>query len=752
MRRTSVLFLIESLNLGGSEVFLSNLLARLDQSRFRPIVCCLVEKGKLAPRIEARGFRVVVLGWRLGSLVSTVRVVAGLVKLLREEHVELVQTFFHRAEILGALAGFVVWKPIVVGSQYDVIVPNGSLSRFLLRMARLRVRHVVANCQACRVHRERLTGQAPEDISVIYAGLAEEESVHDVQSESVLPDDFFEKGPVVTFAGRLYRLKGPDVYLKAAASVYRRNPGTRFLLIGEGPMRDELVSLAEELGLSQAVHFVGEVPSLREVFSRSSVVVLSSRSEGFPTSVLEAMAVGVPVVASRTGGVEELINDRVDGFLFESENSEDSASIITMLLSNREIVAEVGARAREKVTKLFRFDDTVAQIESLYARLLKENGLRARALKVALAVGRGRIAGTERHVLELARAFDRGKVEVTVFVFSEGELVERLRSEGFSVIVLRKRARPDFFLLMRLAFLFRRASFDVVHGHPERIACLAAKLAGVPAVVMTYHLLGSQASDSIEPNWFRLAWERLRTLTVDFTIAVSQVDARVLIERFNRGPERVRFIANGVALSAAPRNERERTCREFGLSPGAPLLCTAARLSRQKGLEFLIRAMRGVVRAFPEAVLLVVGQGELEAELKNLSSELGLSSHIIFTGYRGDVLSLVASSDLFVLPSLWEGTPYALLEAMSASRPIVTTTVSSHVVSDGRTGLVVPPSDPAALAEAITRILRDPELAVRMGKSGRERLETHFSAEKMAKETLEVYNSLLTKKRPVFQK
>jgi len=381
----------------------------------------------------------------------------------------------------------------------------------------------------------------------------------------------------------------------------------------------------------------------------------------------------------------------------------------------------------------------------------RERHCAARPLKVALAVGRGRIAGTERHVLELARAFDRTKVDVTVLVFSEGELVERLRSEGFPVTVLRKRARLDPFLLVRLASLLRRASFDVVHGHPERIACLGAKLAGVPAVLMTYHLLGSQASDSIEPNWFRLAVEKLRAMAVDFTIAVSQIDARVLIEKFGRDPGKVKFIANGIALSPIPANEKSRTCREFTLNPAAPLLCTAARLSRQKGLEFLIRGMREVVKIFPEATLLIVGDGELEAQLKGLTSELDLSSHVIFTGHRGDVLSLVASCDLFVLPSLWEGMPYALLEAMLASRPIVTTTISSHVVLNGQTGLVVPPSDPAALAEAVIKILRDPGLASRMGRSGRERLETHFSAERMARETLEVYNNVLGKKRRVFQ-
>jgi glycosyltransferase involved in cell wall biosynthesis len=370
LKRHNLLFLIESLNVGGSEIFLSHLLSHLDRSKFRPFVCCLVEKGRLAPELEAQGISVSTLGWRLGSVASTTRVVARLVQLLRKEQIELVQTFFHRPEILGALAGVFARRPVIVGSQYDVIVPEGSLSRFLLKMSRLRVRHVVANCQACKLHRERLTGHKSDEISVIYIGLTTKECIHGTERETVLPQDFFDKEPVVTFAGRLYRLKGPDVYLKAAASIYRRDPRVRFLLIGDGPMHGELVLLAKQLGLSHVVRFVTEVPSVREVFSKSSVAVSPSRSEGFPTTVLEAMAGGVPVVASRVGGIEELINDRVDGFLFESENAEGLASVITMILSSKEMATEIGTRAREKVKRLFRFEETVAQIEALYSRLL----------------------------------------------------------------------------------------------------------------------------------------------------------------------------------------------------------------------------------------------------------------------------------------------------------------------------------------------------------------------------------------------
>ncbi|MFH0778729.1 MAG: glycosyltransferase, partial [Candidatus Eisenbacteria bacterium] len=558
-----------------------------------------------------------------------------------------------------------------------------------------------------------------------------------------LPGWFLEGGPVVTFVGRLRRAKGPDVFLKAASIVLRARPDARFLVVGEGPMRAELLLLSHELGLERSLQIPGNVRCLKEVLERTTVFVCSSRTEGFPTVLMEAMGAGVPVVAARVGGVVELVEEGVDGFLFESEDSGALASIVVRLLSDGETASRAALKGREKVLSRFRFEDTVSRMEALYERLL--TSLPPRPVKVLLAVARARIAGTERHVLELARAFDSCDIEVSVLVLEEGELVERLREEGIPCRVIKKRARLDFLLLFRLVSFLGKNPFDVVHGHPERIACLASRLAAVPAAIMTYHSVGPLTGER-RPGRLHVAVERLRARVVDCTVAVSAEDARVLVEKFGKRPGEVRLIANGIALSPVPEGDKARVAREFGFDASSRLICTTARLTAQKGVEFLIRAAKRVTAEFPDSVFLLLGDGELRNELEELSRSLGLGSRVLFPGHREDALELVAASDVFVLPSLWEGMAYSLLEAMLVSRPIVATTVSRDVLSDGETGLMVPPGDADALASAITRLLSDRSLAVRLGEAARRRLEERFSAPRMAAETARLYDEVLAAK------
>jgi glycosyltransferase involved in cell wall biosynthesis len=172
-----------------------------------------------------------------------------------------------------------------------------------------------------------------------------------------------------------------------------------------------------------------------------------------------------------------------------------------------------------------------------------------------------------------------------------------------------------------------------------------------------------------------------------------------------------------------------------------PIVLTLARLDRQKGLYYLLEAAALV----PEAVFVLAGEGPEWPALEAQARALGLTKRVILLGYRDDVSDLLASCDVFVLPSLFEGLPLSVLEAMAAGKPVVATAIggTDEAVVDGVTGLLVPPADPAALAKGIRMVLSDPVLSARLGAAGRARAHEQFSAEAMVRRVSDVYDELL---------
>ncbi|MBW1613078.1 MAG: glycosyltransferase [Deltaproteobacteria bacterium] len=165
----------------------------------------------------------------------------------------------------------------------------------------------------------------------------------------------------------------------------------------------------------------------------------------------------------------------------------------------------------------------------------------------------------------------------------------------------------------------------------------------------------------------------------------------------------------------------------------------------EKGFEYLVETLPDVLREYPDARFLIVGEGPLRDKLKVKSEELSVEDKVVFTGFRSDIKEILSAVDLLVVPSLLEGFPMVTLEAMAMAKPIVATNIDgiTEQITDGVTGILVPPKDPSALAKAIIRALTNKELARSMGLSAREKVELEFSVEKMVAETERVYLSLL---------
>ena len=372
-----------------------------------------------------------------------------------------------------------------------------------------------------------------------------------------------------------------------------------------------------------------------------------------------------------------------------------------------------------------------------------------RVLHVIRATG---MAGAETHLLALlsglrARGLDAQLALLTTLDQPLHDYRELLRQRGIPLHTFAMRGHLEPKLLLRLRALMQELRPSLVHTHlfhADLYGALAARWAQVPALVSSRH--NDNAFRRRQP-WRGL--NRRLWRMADAGIAISQAVADFVVEVENAPRDKLRVIHYGLQWQPSPNAERQALRRsmrtQLGFAQTQPLLAMACRLIEQKGVSDALQAFAGTRSEFPEARLLIAGDGPLRAQLESEATQAGLTGSVRFLGWRDDVPQLLAACDLFLMPSLWEGFGLVLLEAMAQGLPVVASRVSAipEIVAAGETGLLAPPRDVPALREALLTLLRDPPLARHMGLMGMERLETHFSEQRMLDATLALYHELL---------
>ncbi len=307
-------------------------------------------------------------------------------------------------------------------------------------------------------------------------------------------------------------------------------------------------------------------------------------------------------------------------------------------------------------------------------------------------------------------------------------------------------------MLLSLARFIRRHKIQVIHATEKPrdafYGAILAKLTGAKLIVHMHISYG---------HWMNKPLKTALKLA-DGIIGVSDFTANSVVEG-GYPKEKVYSVLNALALSSSRWNEVRDGAEireEFGILPEAPVLGIVARIFNWKGHTSLVEALAKVRDEFPSVRLLIVGEadnasnyggGDYLAELKAHIKSLHLEENVIFTGYRPDIPELMASMDVYSMPSWEEPFGMVYVEAMSQKKPVVCWANGGpkQIVVEGETGFLVPPKDVPAFAEAVCRLLRDPELRQKFGAAGRERVETCFASERMCRDVVEVYRSVLSR-------
>ena len=371
-----VLFLETSLRVGGTETVLTHLMRRMDRQRFRPVLCCLYEPGPLGTQLILENREVV---HSLGCRSWDPRILFRLAGLLRRERVAVLFIVNQPVtQLWGTLCGFLARVPVRVAA----IRSTGKVHRVRRRLwiNRFTFRWMTRVTALSRTHKEYLVereGIPAGKIEIVPNGVELERFGAPAGAGSLRRELGIDaRAPVAGIVAMLRPEKNHGMFLKAAAEVRRSVPDAVFLVVGDGPERASLEALASELGVREAVRFLGVRSDVPDLLALVDVAVLSSHPvvETLSNAVLEYMAAGKPVVATRVGSVPEQVADGQTGFLVEPGDARAMAGRLVELLKDEALRRRMGAAGLDRVKERYSMDRMIRETECLFSRLLQESG------------------------------------------------------------------------------------------------------------------------------------------------------------------------------------------------------------------------------------------------------------------------------------------------------------------------------------------------------------------------------------------
>jgi len=769
--------LIQDLEFGGTQRFALNLMKHLDRSIFHPELWVLrggtqmlrpAGEAGITPLWISRGKRV-----GIHSLFQ----LAG--SLLRRPP-DILYTLTVVPNIWGRMLGRITKVPVIV-SGWRSLFPRQH-ERLLWRLCD----RTICNASALKRIMVESYGVDPGHISVIPNGI---------------DSGFFHPGrleestdPLILFVGRLVPEKNPMNILEAFRMILNLFPSARLCMIGDGPLRGRVETFIRVHRLQHRVSLQRGAADIRPYMAKAWVLAVSSVQEASPNVILEAMASGLPVIASRVGGIPEIVQHGRTGFLFEPYNPESLASFLTTIFRNEPLRQSMSAAARKRVMDCFTLERMVRETERVLLETVQaRKGIREIRddmnnihqhrfpFKIAYVllwfpkptetfifheIVRLRRMGLPLKVFTLYGAWKRdlspemtstnttARMGISSLIRMPFDIGYWLKRSPLTVksLLLETASRPRaglektgenlwaFLCGFSLARRFMEEEIRHIHAGwaagPATAAWVASRLTGIP------FSFSARAWDIYPPDG-ALA-EKIR----DCSFVRSETRAAVAhLERFARGHEKkLQVIYNGLTLPSDSKAPvlmkppfRLLAIGRFVGKKGFPLLLHSCRILLDQGLDFR---------------LTIAGAGPLKRRVQSLCKGWNLESIVSFPGFvpHNQVRELLNRSDILIVPSVVhrsgdrDGIPTVIMEALSARVPVVATNVAgiSEVIRDGLTGRLVPPDNPQSLARAIGELTADRSRAIEMAEEGRKLVLRQFDPEQNCRALLHLIQTSLS--------
>jgi glycosyltransferase involved in cell wall biosynthesis len=371
-----------------------------------------------------------------------------------------------------------------------------------------------------------------------------------------------------------------------------------------------------------------------------------------------------------------------------------------------------------------------------------------RRVKVLQLISSGGYYGAENMLLNLCASQEKARCENSLLLFynvhvPNVEFYERARRRGLSVRMVHCKGRADWRAVRQIEEYIQEDAVDLVHTHgykADLYGYLAAWRCHKPVVATCHNWVGGTAALGIYNHLDRMALKKFNALA-----AVSDAVAQRLLA-FGVPSEKIKTIANGIDVAAFERAHPLPLLK----AEGSTVVGVVARLDLQKGFEYLLRAARELCKTFPGLKIVIAGEGPDRNRIEEMIQQYGLQSSVVLAGQQSNMPAVYAAMDIFVLPSLNEGLPMTVLEAMAASKPVIATRVGAipSVIKDGENGLLVAPKDSEGLRNAVASLLNDPERRRQLGDQAHAWVSQNYTSEAMALKYREMYEGVMGKPAP----
>ncbi len=354
--------------------------------------------------------------------------------------------------------------------------------------------------------------------------------------------------------------------------------------------------------------------------------------------------------------------------------------------------------------------------------------------------------GGEQQTLYLLEGLVARGHEVLLCAQRGSPLVERARAKGIDTEAVRMRGEIDPFAVARLRGIFKRFRPEIVHFHTSHAHTLGVAAAALLGRNRPRTLLTRRVDFSIYRHSF-FGLNGIKYRHVDHIVAISRAIREVLVDD-GLDPAGIDLVPSGIDTSRFDVEPTDLRA-EFGLPEDTVILVNVAYFAPHKGQTYLVEATPRILEESPNCALVFIGDGELRASLEARVHELGVSERVFFAGFRTDVPAVLRGSDICVMPSFKEGLGTSVLDALWCGLPVVAAATGGipEIVHDGENGILVPPRDSEALANAILRLLKDPEERAKLGRGGPAVVESGYTVDQMIEGNIAVYRRMLANSR-----